>query len=419
MSTPVDAVGPQALVDEALADLEPLASRSVDLAAAAGCVLAETVDATSDLPLVDVALIDGYAVRAADVAAADADSPVLVRVVAEVATAGGDALTSRPGIAVRIMAGGRVPAGADAVLPLASTDGNDHEVIVTAPVAEGHGLRHRGALAAAGDTLLEAGAQVGPAAVALLAADGRARVEVIPRPRVAVLPVGDELLPVGTAPHEGRIVDGTGPMVQALLRGYGLSVQPRAIVGDDAKGVRQAVREAAETADVVLTTGGTGPGEQDALRGRLEEDGVRFTEAGLRPGGRLGLGRTERDGALVVSLPGDPVAALVACEVVVLPLLARLAGRVHRVRTVTAVLGARITPDPVHERFVPVTLGPDAGGGWLATPTGDAEAVSAVSRAHGLARVPAVADEDPSAGVVGGLVHVLPLVDLRSVGDTD
>lgn len=407
-----------------LQELEPLEPREVDLGAAAGCALADDVASPVDLPRFTTAAVDGYAVQAADVAGASAESPTLIRVVNEVVEAGGAVLTTSAGLAVRIMAGGPVPEGADAIVPLSATDGNDHEVVVTRPVEAGDGVLERGSDVRAGEVVLRAGRELRAGEVALLAATGHARVRVVPTPRVAVLPVGGELDSAGTDLDEDstRILDASSPMLLAMLRRAGATALPRAAVGDDAKEVSRAVDAAGETADVVLTVGGTGPGGQDVLRPRLSKDGVEFADLALEPCGVVGVGRVGKKGPLVLALPGGPPAAQVGFELLVRPVLARLAGREYTAHAVPAVLARAVEPVEHREQVVPVALSRDATGGFLATPSESGSGgVGALGGADGLARVPAANPDaaDPTLGAVGSWVHVLPLVELSTVSDAD
>lgn len=415
--------GIEEFVRDTVEALEPLPSRTVDLGAAAGCVLAQDVVAQVDLPRFTAITVDGYAVQAADTDGADPENPVLVRVVNEVATAGGPVLTGAAGLAVRVNAGAPLPEGADAVVALEDTDGNDHEVMITHPVEAGHGYVERGSEVSTGTTVLHAGRELRGGELALLAALGESQVSVTPRPRVALLPVGDELDPAGTdLPADStRAIDATSPMLLAMLRRAGVTVIPQGIVGDDAKTVSDAVERAGENADVVLTTGGAGPGEQDHLRRRLSKQGVEFTDLTSDPCGVVGVGRNGKKDPLVIALPGQPAAAQVGFEFIVRPLLARLADHAYTAPVLSAVLAQAVTARGGREQVVPVTLAKDSGGGLLATPTLTASGtpgLGALGGADALARIPAADPDspDPTLGAVGSWVYVLPLVPVSTVG---
>ena len=322
-----------------LSAITPLAPTSLELAAAEGCVLAEDVTAAVALPSFDNSSMDGYAVQAADVAGAAEDSPATLRVTGEIAA--GDIGTHRlaPGTAMRIMTGARLPAGADAVIPVEWTDDDDAQVTIYRPAERGNAIRYAGGDAAEGETLLTAGTRMRPMQIAVAASAGRKAVTVRPRPRVVVLSTGDELTEPGTPLVPGRIWDSNSYMIAA-------PASRRAGVPDDPEGVLPALEEQLAHADLLITTGGVSMGgEHDVVKAALRKLGtVTFRKVAMQPGmpqgfGILGQGGTGGVGAPggaggagatrgvpIFTLPGNPVSAYVSFQMFVRPALAALQG---------------------------------------------------------------------------------------------
>ncbi|OIV36663.1 molybdopterin molybdenumtransferase MoeA [Mangrovactinospora gilvigrisea] len=336
-------------VDEHLADVlaeaRPRAAAEVPLEKAQGRVLAEEVTASGDLPPFDNSSMDGYAVRAADVAGAAADAPVALRVAGEVpAGAGGAGLPKvEPGCCARIMTGAPLPPGADAVVPVEWTDGglgggevaampavagDGLPVRVFRPAAEGAHVRGAGGDVAAGQSVLAAGAVLGAPRLGLLAAVGRGSVRVVPRPRVAVLSTGSELVAPGAAAElePGRIWDSNSYALAAAAREAGASVVRVGAVPDEPGALRAAVARVAADADVVVTSGGVSVGAYDVVKAAFEGE-LSFRKVAMQPGKPQGFGRLGAPAdALFFGLPGNPVSAYVSFELFVRPVLRKLAG---------------------------------------------------------------------------------------------
>jgi molybdopterin molybdotransferase len=317
-----------------LSAITPLAPTSLELAAAEGCVLAEDVTAAVALPSFDNSSMDGYAVQAADVAGAAEDSPATLRVTGEIAA--GDIGTHRlaPGTAMRIMTGARLPAGADAVIPVEWTDDDDARVAIYRRAERGNAVRYAGGDAAEGETLLTAGTRMRPMQIAVAASAGRKAVTVRPRPRVVVLSTGDELTEPGTPLVPGRIWDSNSYMIAAAAREAGAVASRRAGVPDDPEGVLPALEEQLAHADLLITTGGVSMGgEHDVVKAALGKLGtVTFRKVAMQPGmpqgfGVLGKGGEGGKGLVpIFTLPGNPVSAYVSFQMFVRPALAALQG---------------------------------------------------------------------------------------------
>jgi molybdenum cofactor synthesis domain-containing protein len=306
-----------------LAHTPRLPPEEVALNEAVGRVLAEEVRADLDFPPFDRAAMDGYAVRAADVAHA----PVTLDVVGQVRAGGYSDRPLQPGQAVQIMTGAPVPPGASAVQPVEQTrplDGG-RRVEVLASVEPEANIARQGCEARAGDMLLPAGETIDPATVGVLAAVGRGRVRVGGRPTVAILSTGDELVDVWDAPTRGRIRNSNGYAVAAQARWAGADVRSLGTVPDQTERIAQAVRAGLES-DVLVVSGGVSAGAFDLVEEALArfDVGLLFTRVAIKPGAPLVFGR--RGDHLVFGLPGNPVSAQVTFDVFARAALLRMQG---------------------------------------------------------------------------------------------
>ena len=320
----------EAYQEAILSAISPLASTTLELAAAEGCVLAEDVTAAVALPSFDNSSMDGYAVLAADVAGAGAESPATLRVTGEIAAGDIGAYRLAPGTTIKIMTGARLPAGADAVVPVEWTDGGSAKVVIHHVAEPGNAVRYAGGDAAEGETLLTAGTRMRPMQIAVAASAGRKAVTVRPRPRVVVLSTGDELTEPGTPLVPGQIWDSNSYMIAAAAREAGAVAHRRSVVPDDPKGVLPVLEEQLAHADVLITTGGVSMGgEHDVVKAALRELGtVTFRKVAMQPGMPQGFGMIGQGGAggqvPIFTLPGNPVSAYVSFQMFVRPALAAL-----------------------------------------------------------------------------------------------
>jgi molybdopterin molybdotransferase len=285
-------------------------------------VLAEDVVSDRDLPPFDRSAMDGYALRAEDVAAA----PAALDVVGEVRAGQWPDLTVGPGQAARIMTGAPVPPGATAVQPVEKTQPLDEfRVTILSAVAEGANVAPRGSEVRAGDLVLAQGRVIDPAAIAVLASAGRARVRVARRPVVALLVTGDEIVAVSDTPARGQIRNSNGPAVAAQARLAGAEVLLLGIAPDRQDAIAEALR-AGLAADVLVVSGGVSAGDYDLVEPALLELGATFlfTKVAIKPGAPLVFGRCS--GTLVFGLPGNPVSAQVTFDLFVRPALLKMQG---------------------------------------------------------------------------------------------
>jgi molybdopterin molybdotransferase len=348
-----------------LADAAPLPAERVPLRQAVGRVLTEDVKALRTQPPAAVSAMDGYAVRACDVA----NVPATLRVTGEVAA--GHPFPGAVGAreAARIFTGGMMPAGADTVViqELAARDGD--RVTFAKPTAKGRNVRAEGIDFAQGDTLLRKGQRLSGRDVMLAAAMNHPALPVHRRPKVAVLGTGDELVPPGTTPKPGEIVYSNGFALLALAEGEGAESTDLGIARDRVEDIAAAVRRARDWgADILVTSGGASVGEHDLVQRALRAEGLdlSFWRVALRPGrpmmhGRLGPMQ-------VLGVPGNPVSSYVCAFLFLVPLIRRLAGRADLTPTPEpARLGHDLPANDERADYLRalLTAGPD---GPIATP---------------------------------------------------
>ncbi len=284
-------------------------------------VLAEDVVAPLSLPVFDNSAMDGYAVQVGDLAGAGPDSPVTLPVAEDIPAGRTDSLTLRPGTAHRIMTGAPLPNGATAVVPVELTDAGMDVVTVTATPKPGQHIRKAGEDVLAGTTVLHAGQVVTPAALGLVSALGLAELTVIPRLRVLVLSTGSELIPAGTPLRPGQIYESNAVMLAAAVRDAGAVVAGVATCSDDVAEFRAVLDRFAGHADLVITSGGVSAGAYEVVKDAFGATrAVEFVKVAMQPGMPQGAGVLP-DGRPIVTLPGNPVSALVSFEVFLRPAL--------------------------------------------------------------------------------------------------
>ena len=348
-----------------LTELPPFSQQIVD---ALDLSICEDVYSSIDMPRFDNSAMDGYAVRAVDVAAATPERPVSLPVVGEVA-AGQDALHRlSPGTAIKIMTGAPLPPAADAIVPYENTDRGASDVRVhVASVASQH-VRYVGEDIRAGVQLFTAGDQLGPRDIGLLAAIGVDKVLVRPRPRVAVVSTGSELVEPGhELGHPHQIYDSNSAMLAAAAKAAGAQVFRVGLVGDEPQQVLQVISDQLVRADLILTTGGVSQGDYDVVKAVLPELGATdFASVAMQPGKPQGFGLIGDDRTPMIMLPGNPVSAFVSFEAFVRPAIRKLLGVTPYTRPVVR---AQATHDfrsaPGRRRLARGIVSLDADGGRL------------------------------------------------------
>lgn len=417
-------------LDDVLAKIAPLDPIELQLLEAQGCVLVEDITVPVALPPFDNSSMDGYAVRAADVAGATEEAPVTLTVLGDVAAGSGALPEIGPGQAARIMTGAPLPPGAGAVVPVEWTDGGTGEgpaatmrahsaapqdaageVRVHRPAAAGAHIRTRGSDATEGEPALRAGTVLGPSQIGLLAAIGRGTVKVRPRPRVVVLSTGSELVQPGEALGPGQIHDSNSFQLTAAARAAGAIPYRVGAVADDAETLRSTLEDQLIRADLVVTSGGVSVGAYDVVKETLtalsaDEGTVEFRRLAMQPGKPQGFGLIGPDRTPLLALPGNPVSSYVSFELFVRPAIRALRGlpEVHRPVTPARCTDAIASSPKGKRQFLRGSYAADAG---TVTPVGGAGShlIKAMAHANALIIVP----EDTTEVAAGAEVDLVLL----------
>ena len=395
-----------AIVLDGIGSLDPIELNLMD---AQGLILAENVITDVPLPGFDNSAVDGYAVRAVDTKGAEEDKPITLPVVGDVA-AGNRAMSGMgAGVSMRIMTGAPIPSGADAVIPLEWTDRGLARVAIRQSARSGTSIRRTGEDLPAGAPALAAGAALGPQQIALLAAIGRDRVAVRPRPRVLVVSTGSELVEVGHPVGFGEVPDANSYLLAAAARDAGADAYRVGIVPDDHTKLLDVLESQLLRADVLVTTGGVSMGAFDIVKQALSELGtVSFTRVAMQPGKPQGFGHLG-DHVPIFCLPGNPVSALVSFEVFVRPAIRKLLGKRSIQRaTVQAAALERIESPAGVRQYRRGVLHREANGGYSVTLVGGpgSHLIAAMASANCLV----VIDEEVTEVVSGSRVTVIPLL---------
>ncbi|MGH2775992.1 MAG: molybdopterin molybdotransferase MoeA [Actinomycetota bacterium] len=372
---------------QVLESVEPLATEEVSLHDALGLVTASKVYAPHSLPRFDNSAMDGYAVIAEDTSGAGEYSPVELEVVGEVRAGGSDGVVVESGAAVRIMTGAPMPAGADAVVMVEATEEKDGKVLVKASAEKGQHVRPAGDDLDEGEILVREGLELGPGELALLGSMGVTPVEIRRGPRVALLVTGDELVDPEEEPGPGQIRDSNQLALLALLEQAGARPVLSERVPDRRDAVVDAFKRAAETADLVVSSGGVAVGKYDFVKDVVEELGhIELWRVAMQPGKPVVLGSVKD--VVFLGLPGNPVSVHVGFEQFVRPAIRRMRGCRSLLRpTLSATLTETLTKRPGRLHFVRIRLS-NRGGEWFATPTGPqgSHIQSSLIECHGVAR---------------------------------
>jgi molybdopterin molybdotransferase len=395
-------------VDDAVARLAsrlaPLSTETVELARAAGRVLAEDVRSDVAVPPFDRAAMDGYALRGGETFGAGAYNPLEFVVVGEALPGRPFSGTVEPGQAVRIMTGAPLPAGIDAVLQAEAAEevpaapGTPLRVRVSEAVPPGRHVGRIGEDVAPGTTVLTAGRLLRPQDVGVLASIGACPVTVVRRPTVAILVTGDELLPCGVRPEGYRIVDSNSVMLAALVRRDGGVPSAPQMVADRHETVRAALLGA--EGDAILVSGGSSVGQEDHAPRVLAEAGELLVHGvALRPASPAGFGFLPGTPRPVFLLPGNPVSCLCAYDLFAGPALRRLGGRPMDLpyRTITLPLARKIASAVGRVDYVRVQV---RDGRVEPLATSGASVLSSTTRADGFVLVPRDSEGHPPGEAV-------------------
>ncbi|MCE1237338.1 MAG: molybdopterin biosynthesis protein [Hyphomicrobiales bacterium] len=393
--------------DEALSRFEtalaavPVGIETVPLGASLGRVAARSLSPAIEVPPFDRSTMDGFAVRAEDVAGATEAAPVTLRPTGETIACGRlPAVTVEAGRTSVIATGGPLPRGADAVVPVEWTDPTEAgDVLVRRPAASGQNVAFAGSDLGRGEVFLRRGATIGSREIGMMAASGIGEVPVFRRPKVAVVSTGDELVPPGAPLPPAAIYDTNGPIVAATVAENGGEAVTFGSIRDDEAALRAALAEALSTCDMIVLSGGTSKGAGDytaRLVGELGDPGVVVHGVALKPGKPLCLAVAQ--GKAVVVLPGFPASAMFTFHEFVVPSLRRLAGLSPRAdEKVEATVPVRVPSDRGRTEFVMVSLAEGDDGATVAHPVFKGSgSISAFAQADGFVAIDALADHLPA-----------------------
>jgi len=395
-------------VEEALARIldgaTPLGAETRDLTLAARRVLAEDVHARLTQPPFDASSMDGFALRAADIAA----PPVTLSLIGEAAAGRAFDGTVKSGEAVRIFTGAPVPEGADTVVIQENAQWDGATVTIHESADHGAAIRPRGQDFAEGEHLLGAGKRLTARDLLLAASANHAALPVRRKPRVAILATGDELVAPGATPRPDQIISSIPAGLAAMIEAVGGAPDPLGIARDT-RGNLDAHIARASDADLLLTIGGASVGEHDLVRAALMDAGyeIDFWRIAMRPGKPLMFGR--RGHARVIGLPGNPVSAMICTRVFAVPLIDALLGAdTGPERMMCATLDSALPENGPRAHYMRATCHPNPGSGALMVrphPSQDSALVAALARADCLiVRAPHAPPAQP-----GEEVEILPL----------
>ncbi len=352
-------------IEQILQGVEPLPPVTVGLSDALGCVLAEDLVAQRTQPPSALSAMDGYAVRADDVAT----SPVTLKVIGEAAAGHPFPREVGPGECARIFTGGVLPRGTDTVViqEIVTRDGD--RVTMSKPTAGGRNVRPAGIDFKQGDILLKQGHRLTDRDLMLAAGMNYPTLKVHRLPKIAILGTGDELVPSGSSPKEGEIIHSSAYALAALIRAESAPVIELGVAKDRVEDIVACIRKAREAkADILLTTGGASVGEHDLVQKALAAEGLdlSFWKIAMRPGKPMMHGRL---GAMhVLGVPGNPVSSYVCTFLFLLPLIRRLAGRSDlHARPIEAVLGRDLKENDERAEYMRASL-EERDGRLIATP---------------------------------------------------
>jgi molybdopterin molybdotransferase len=337
-----------------LGRFKSLDTETVTLQSSVGRVLAQPVHATLNLPPFPNSSMDGYAVRAEDIQSASETAPTRLTVIADIPAGIVPTVSLKPGTTARIMTGAHMPEGANAVVPVESTDMN--RAAMDSPVPEtvqiqrsvdvGAYVRHAGEDVRLGDEVIKPGHIIRAHNIGLLAAFGLSTVSVVRRPRVAVLATGDELVAIDQVPGPGQIRDSNSHNMASLVRRYGGEPIVLGVAGDQAQAVTDKLNAAVDDhADLIVSSAGVSVGAYDVVKTVIESNGaLDFWKVKMRPGKPVAFGNYK--GVPFFGLPGNPVSTVVSFEIFVRPVLLKLSGHSRLEKpTVSATLEHALTSD--------------------------------------------------------------------------
>ena len=388
-----------------LGQVKRLDPRTVPLMESPGCVLAEDVIAEEAFPLFDNSAMDGYALQYDDIKEASPENPITLRVLEDVPAGTVARNVIGPGDAIRIMTGAQLPVGADAVVKVEETIAGDGVVELLERARKGQNIRREAEDVSVGDKILLRGMRLRAGAIGMLANLGRPRVNVIPKPVIAIISTGDELIDVGEPLQPGKIRNSNAYSLASQVLECGAVPRIEPIARDTEEDLRGAIDRAC-TADAIVTSGGVSVGDYDLVKTILDELGqMLFWKVRQRPGKPMAFGVIGE--TPLFGLPGNPTAAMTSFEQYVRPAILKMSGRLVAERqTVKVTIGEDIKKRPNLRYFVSVVLSREDGH-LIARRAGQqgSGALRAMTRAHGLLVLPE--DVDNVAAGDEGMVQVM------------
>jgi molybdopterin molybdotransferase len=373
-----------------LSTIQPLGHETVALAEAADRVLAEPIVSPADLPRFDNSAMDGYAVRAVDLAGANVDQPVSLRVCGKAAAGGAFDGNIAAGTCLRLFTGSPLPEGADAVVMQEDTRPDPSRldaVCFLDAVRPWENVRLRGEDAKRGATLAEAGDRLTFGQIGLLAAAGLLELRVSRQPRVGLLATGNELVEPGRPLQPGQIYESNRALLAALLRRAGALPEILPLVPDTLEATRAALEKTLDRCDAAITTGGVSVGEFDFVKTAFEQMGgeLDFWKVSIKPGKPFVFGRARSK--YLFGLPGNPVSALVTFLLLARPALARMQGASETgLCQCPGVLTAPLTNSADRRHFMRVVQ--DHTGRVRSAGAQASHLLSSIAKANGLVDVP-------------------------------
>ncbi len=386
---------------------DPIAVALLD---AQGLLCAEEVISEISLPPNDHAAADGYAVRGSDLRGARDDDPAMLPVIGQAGVGDHEPGSIGAGMALRVSAGTLMPAGADLVVPLSWTDRGVARVAVRRELPSGTYVRNKGEDVEPGDVAVNVGTPIGPAQVGLLAAVGRERVRVRPRPRVVIISAGNDLVDVGTVPGLGQTVDVNSYALAAAARDAGAEVYRAGIGRADKRRLVELLESQVIRSDLIVISGRFSSDSFDVMQDALAEIGdVEFQAVAIHPGALQGSGKLGAAQTPVLCIPGDPVSALVSFEVFIRPAIRLMAGKRQLFRRTVQALCQVELDSPAGRRQYrrgQVMRHPD--GGYVVSPVGGPGAHLLANMAQSNSLI--VVDQDVTQVPVGDTVTVIPML---------
>ncbi len=393
-------------LEKVLKQVHVLEAERVPILESLGQVLAEDIVSSIDVPPLDNAAMDGYAVRAGDTRGASSKSPKILTVIDTVSAGTISRREVTPGTAIRIMTGAPVPGGADSIVKFEDTDEEQRraaggkagtEIGILYPAKPGLNLRRAGEDITKGATVLKKGTVIRPAEVGVMASLGHSTVTVFRRPVVAILATGNELVDIGQSLADGKIYNSNTYSVAGLVRHYGGIPYILGIAQDSNDSVVASLRRGA-AADMLITTGGVSAGDYDVVKDVLAREGeINFWTVRMKPGKPLAFGTirgVSKNGATSIiphlGFPGNPVSSMITFELFARPAILKMLGKTNLSKpTVTAVLEDTI-PNTDGRRIFARALVSKRNGQYFARTTGPQGSgiLTSMSLANGLVIVP-------------------------------